>query len=384
MRSLLGVAANAGYVLAVQVLAVVTLGPAEYGAFSIQYLLFALASSVGLSVVSEAWTRAEAQGLGRSPWVEYGNITGMFSLTAGVLTFAISLLVPGLAPVAFLGGVAVAASVYRSSARFYSMRVGASLGVLPGDIAGLLVTVGVWGALLAMGERSLLMMVIAWTAGALASALASRWPPVPSTARAMTWLRARGPQIRPLLRDSLFQDAGAIGTPYALAPMLGFADFGVYRAVSNVAAPVRLVLTPIRPKVASAPIRSSVSRKSVGLLLAAAAVFGVASYGVLLLIGQSDADLGALAALSEYAVPTSLFVAANLVGTYLMIVARAHLPARGLWLGRLFHTAVAVVLPIAGVLIAGLPGAIWGYTVCTLVWTLGWATLISRSLRSDG
>ena len=49
-------------------------------------------------------------------------------------------------------------------------------------------------------------------------------------------LRKRRRDIAPLTLDSLVQDISSIGAPYAIAPILGLANFGIYRAISNVAA----------------------------------------------------------------------------------------------------------------------------------------------------
>ena len=121
MRSLLPTLANAASVLAVQVFALVTLAPAALGLFSIQYLLFALGSSLSLSLISEAWLRADLRGGGRAEWAEYSSAAVYLSVAAGGVTFLASLLAEELRPVAALGGLAVAAATYRGSARYYSV-----------------------------------------------------------------------------------------------------------------------------------------------------------------------------------------------------------------------------------------------------------------------
>jgi hypothetical protein len=378
VRTVLGLVANAGYVLAVQVLALVTLNPTDYGAFSLQYLIFALGSSLSLSLISEAWLRHDVHSGVRSPWREYGNVTLFLALGMGLLTAAISLLVAPLNGVVLIGTVAVVASVYRVSARYYAVRQGSQ--VLIGDIAGLIVTVALWSWLAVQGDRSLMAMTTAWAAGAVASALASRLPPMPSLALLRSWLSDKLTQIRPLLRDSLLMDAGAIGTPYLLAPLLGVAQFGTYRAVSNVAAPVRLLLTPLRPKIAMIS-QAAPSWKRDLLVVIAAIGLALCAFFALLLVAIAPFDLGTLSGLGAYALPTAIFVGANFLGTFHYIVARAALGGGGLLLGRAIQTVVAIAGPLLGFVVAGLGGAIWGYALVTVVSAIAWSVLVSRARR---
>lgn len=382
MKSLFAVAANAGYVLAIQLLALVTLSPAEFGTFSIQYLIYAFGSSLAFSLISEAWIRSDLREGIRSPWKEYSSASMYLALALGLVTLVISLAFPPLRPIAFAGAFAVAASVYRGAARYYSLRMGEPRGVLPGDVTGLLGTLATWAIFMAFGFRELWVMVLVWAIGSLASALASKKPALGHPRIVVSWWRDHRQNIRPLLRDSLLMDAGAIGTPYLLAPVLGLAQFGIYRAISNVAAPVRLILNPIRPQLAAAPLAKQRSARRAGTVILASVILGGAAYACLLIIGVIDIDLGSLSEIVAFAIPAAVFVTANFLGHYFYIVARAHLESRPLLIGRIVQTALAIVVPIAGALTLGLPGAIWGYSICTAVSAVVWAFLVLRSGKS--
>lgn len=382
MKSLLPTLVNAASVLAVQVFALVTLAPASFGLFSIQYLLFALGSSLSLSLISEAWLRADLRGGGRAEWAEYSSTSLYLAGAAGAVTLALSLLVEPLRSVAWLGAIAVAAAVYRSSARYYSVRMGEVGGILAGDAAGLALAVLAWVVLYSAGVRELWMMTAVWAASALAAAVLSKRPSLLKPKSLTEWRRRHAMEIRPLLRDSLLMDAGSIGTPYLLAPVLGLANFGVYRAISNVAAPVRLVLNPIRPQLASAPIETQRSSRRVTVVTAASLLFGGAAYLGLLLVGVLPVELGSLSAIVDFALPASVFVAANFLGHYFYIVARSHANDRRLLTGRIVQTLLAIVVPVVGVLVGGLTGAIWGYAGCTAVSAVVWTALVLRPSRS--
>lgn len=381
MRSLLPTLTNAASVLAVQLFALVTLAPADFGSFSIAYLLFALGSSLSLSLVSEAWLRADLRDGVTAGWREYSSASLYLALAAGIVTLGVSLLVEPLRAVAVLGAVAVGASVYRTAARYYAVRMRESRGIFAGDLAGLVVAVVVWVALFSAGFRELWMMTLVWAAGAAASAVLSKRPTLLPPRTLRTWYRAHSTQIRPLLRDSLLMDAGSIGTPYLLAPVLGLTNFGIYRAISNVAAPVRLVLNPLRPALGAAPVERQRSVRRVALVVGASILFGAGAYVGLLIIGLIDINLGSLTAIVAFALPSAVFVTANFLGHFFYIVARSHLSGRRLLLGRIVQTGLAILVPIGGVLLAGLPGAIWGYAGCTAVSSLVWMFLVLRPSR---
>ena len=372
---------NAAFVLSVQLIGLVALAPADFGLFSLQYLVFALASSVCLSVICEPWLRTDIHDAERSPWRDYSSILLYLSFAAGGVAGALSIVLPGLPVTAIPAAIAVAASVYRAGARYHQVRSLEWTRALISDVTGLVVTFGLWAVLFAVNVHGLLGLTIAWAVGACASAAISRPPVLQRPSSISTWIATHRRHIWPLLKDSTLMDLGSIGTPFVVAPLLGIADFGVYRAVSNVAAPVRLVLNPIRPTLAGIPLMTHRSRSHVLGSAAASIGFGVAAYLALIVVGALHINLGSLSAVVTYAVPTAIFVSANFIGHYYYIIARTHMHGSSLLTGRIIQTAVAVVLPIAGALAYALPGAIWSYAIATCISSLTWAILVTRSRR---
>ena len=354
---------NAVFVLFVQILGLVTLAPTAFGIFSIQYLFFALASSVCLSVVCEPWLRTDVHERHRSPWRDYSSFLLYFSLTAGLITVVASLIVPELRVVALTGSLAVIASIYRSGARYYQVRLNHWKPVLWSDTAGLIVTVASWLGSQVAGAPGLLSLSIAWALGALASAVLSPWPKVQGVSSIGEWIVMHKRHIGPLLRDSALTYLGGFGILFAIAPALGIANFGVYRAVSNVAAPVRLVLDPLRPTLAGAPLATQRS---------------------LMVIGAIQIDLGSLTAVVTYAFPTALVVTANFLGLYYDIIMRAHMKGRTLLVARIVQAIISIPFPILGAILLGLPGAIWSYAISTMCSSLTWLILIlHKSQNTD-
>jgi hypothetical protein len=379
MRFLLSTVVNGLLLLSVQVIALVSLTPVEFGSFSIQYLVFAFAASVMLSIVSEAWTRSDLGGRGRSSWHQYSAVSLQLATVAGLLTLGLSLAVGALQTVAVPGAIAVAAGAYRSSVRYFRVRSGAP--VLLGDLAGLLVTIGVWSLTSVLGGSGLPLVVMSWAGGALTSAVVQSQRPRLLPPRVfLVWWRRHRESIRPLLRDSLLMDSGAIGTPYVIAPLLGLAEFGIYRAVSNVAAPVRLLMSPLRPVLMSVPLVMQRSIRWIAGSTLSSLAFGALAYAALELISVISIGAGVLNDLVVFSIPVGIYVAFNTLGTYYMIVARGHIDAGWLLLGRVLHTVIAIVVPIAGALIGGLSGAIWAYAICTVTWSMVWVVVVFKRI----
>lgn len=370
---------NAIYVLALQVLALTSLESAEFAVYSIQYLAYAFSASLCLSIVSEAWLRSSTDSSQRAPWTDYSGMVVYLALAAGFVTLMGSLLLPALRDVALLGGLAVTASTYRAGARYFAVSVGQARYVLLPDLLALATTVGAWTLANHFEMNSLTSMIGAWTIGSVVAALSSRLPSPRPPSVVRTWVATHRAHIGPLLRESLLLDLGAIGTPYILAPILGLASFGTYRAVSNISAPVRLVLTPLRPTLAARPLAKHRSVSALGTSLAVATVFGLGAFAFLDLIGALGADLGTLNDLAPFALPTGIYVAANFIGHYYYIVARGHLSGRSLMTGRLIQTVLVTGLPVGFALRGGLNEVIWSFTFATVAWAATWVVLVTKA-----
>lgn len=374
LRLILTSSAAAVATLSVQVLGLITLAPTDFGLFSIVYLAGAFALSLALSVICEAATRSRVET--PVPWRDFGGASTEFALLfAAVAGLAVAVTDSALTPYWWLVALAIGGSAYRSAARFYAVEHGDTRGSFVGDAVGAVIALGLSAITLLLHSGELSWVLGTWAASSLAAAFFSTWPAPVRPGALLRWIRQRRTAIAPLLRDSLIMDASAIGTPYALAPILGVGPFGVYRAVSNVAAPVRLLLNPIRPRIA----RLRMSAPTIGLVLAGGVVFGALAAAALLLLGATPWPLGTLRDLVPFALPTALFVMANMVGHTFYIVSRLRASRRGLLTARMVQTALGVVGPLVGALLAGLSGAIWAYAVSTLLSSVCWLVVARRS-----
>jgi len=363
---------NASAALVPQLVALVSLDAVEYGAFSAVYLVFALGTSVALSAVAEAAVRSSTASGGDVDWESYSNTAGALAVVFGLIAVGVAAAVS--TPQALVGaGLAVCASTYRVPIRYHEVRAGMLGKAVLADVLTVVVTLAAFAALVLSGlGRNAGVALTAWALGGLAAAFVHvrlNWSMFGQFVR---WFRTEREHITPLLSESLLMDLGSIGTPFVLLPGLGISAFGVYRGVSNVAAPVRLVLGPLRPIMATRSTRSLISPRTLSLVVAASAVMGVLAAVALLLIEASGLALGVLSQLAPFAVPVGMFVAATTASMYVYIVARLSPYATGMLTARIAQTVFATALPLVGNVVGGLSGAIWGLTVSTVAAFVIW------------
>lgn len=363
----------------IQLVAMAVLPPEQFGVFSVVYLAGALAQSVLLSVICESWVRSDLQGASSASWKEYSSAALGVAIISGLAVGILAWIIPETRTNFVLPVIAVTATVYRSAARFHSLRCRRWAGVVPADLLGATGIVIFAGTISLLGGADLDAVLLGWAIVSTAGALASRPPSPGPDVSVAPWIRRHKTSIVPLLRDSLIMDAASIGTPYALVPILGLTNFGIYRAVSNVAAPVRLLLNPLRPTLSTLSPSSLRSGRLLIGTCSLAVTLGVAASVALLLLSDWAIDLGTLSALSPFAVPTGIFVAANCLGHAYYIIARQRAGGRAILLGRAVQTVAAIALPLSGGLLCGLAGAIWAYAGATATSAGVWLMIVRCS-----
>lgn len=375
----LGTVFSSAAIVLLQFLALVSLDPATFGRFSALYLAFALASSLLLSMVCEAWQRVRPA----ADWRAFSAPLLAHSLLCGLVTGLVFAFIPGYQGLAWLGGIAVGTATYRVGARYFAMHHREYRWVVPADAANVLVLLVGWGLFLfARDSFSLFTVMVIWAVGSVASAALSK----PATGFAPSlipsWFRTHHHEVKTLLGDSVLLDASGIGTPYILIPILGVTGFGVYRALSNVSGPVKLLLTPVRPLFAGADARRFARGRSVALFVAMSAVIGLVCYAAIVLLELSGLEIGTLTALTDYAWEAGVFVAATFLNGIYYLLARTHFTRRRLLTGRAVTSLAGIVLPIAGGLLFGIDGAIIAITLTTVAIAIVWMLLLFAQTRS--
>jgi hypothetical protein len=365
---------NSLVTLAPQLVALTTLQSGDFGRFSIVYLLFAWGASLQMSVVCEPVGREQRRSDSGVADRDYRAVATYIALGAGSLAAVASQLLWHRPSVTLVLGVAGAAACFRVPARYASLLQGDWRGALRVDAAACVLLV-IGGAAALLLERSAIEVVVwSWGAAMVGACVIGLSPVLVGPTVLLRWLRKRRRDIAPLTLDSLVQDISSIGAPYAIAPILGLANFGIYRAISNVAAPVRLLIEPLRPswaRVDALVLRHKLERASAFIAVPAGVMAALALEAVRFL----PWELGVLDDLRPWSVAAGAFVTFSLVSLMFYAAARLQLGGRALWRGRIAQSSTAIVLPIAGALFGGLAGAIWCYVVATALGAVVWVVL---------
>lgn len=352
----------------------------QAGEFAVVYLIFALAWSLTLSVICDAWVRVRATtSPEQNSWGHYSPAALQLAILAGLVGFAVGLAVYQELPIALAAAVGIAANVSRLGSRYYRVVSHGPASVIASDVATIVVFVGSLVASARAGMDMSLALALAWAASNLLGALFYRPSGWRRNNHILAWIQARRHAVGLLLKDSILMDAGANLAPLAMMPLLGASGFGIYRAVSSVATPVQLLLDPLRPNISQLPAAVVTGRKTLAAVLAAALGMSAAAYAVLVLVIQWWGLFpGVLTDLAQYALPCAVFVAANLVGHFYYICARARLNQKSILTGRIFQTVVSILFPFAGLLPFHLGGAIWGFALAAVCSGTVWLILIMR------
>lgn len=378
----IGAGLNALGAILPQLVALVLLTSSEYGMYSMVYLVYAAGLSSVYSVICDAWSR-HGGSVGLRQWESYAGALTVFSVPFSLLAAIIGAVL-GMGLVALTGAAATFSLIFRAGSRYYQTRAEQWGRVIVGDVGqifglvlGLLIG---WCA----NWAAMSTVMFAWALSSALTLISTSPFPVTFAAprRFRKWVRTYRKEIGPLLADSLLMDAGAIGTPYLLFPSLGLASFGIYRAVSNVATPVQLILSPLRPIVTGSDIRRLISIRLLGAITLLLGLVSLAAYIVIQWLPALPVRLGVLSDLYVVALPAALFVVANGLSFYLYLVARGHAARNRIFRARVIQTVIAIVAPVLGAWAGGLLGATWGFTGSALLFVPLWLWVARRSAES--
>lgn len=358
-----------------QVAALLWLPTEEFGHFSLIYLTYALAGSFLLSTVNEAWSRS-GMTAGRGDFLRAGSF---ISATFGAAAAALGIILH-LGPLALAAG---AAGVYFaaawSSSRYYHAARGTWKRLAISELCGAGATIATLIILMRFDVDPLITTFSSWASCGFAALVTSSSLATPAPKTAIRWISQQRGEIAVLLPDSLLLDLGSIGAPLLLFPFLGADSFGRYRAISNVAFPVRLILSAVRPALARVSPTKLSTPVAQSALVSLAALIGLCAGSFVVLVARNFPGLGVISDIGEYAIQIGAFVAATTYSSVIYMLCRIWSTRKILILGRIIQTALMVVFPIAGMAIAHERGAINGYVLGSLLLCANWAIALRRS-----
>jgi len=376
-----------------------TLGPTQYGAFSLAYVTysFALNASRGLAtdplmvrysgVEVPAWRRAVAECTGTALLV---------GIAAGVCALAAAALMSGTARLAFLAlGITLPGLLLQDSWRFAFFALGRGGQALLNDTVWVVVLLPALVVLRNIGHVNVFWFMLAWGgSGATAAAVGPlQARVVPRLARARKWVvqhRDLGPRY--LLEGTANSASGQLRN-YAIAGLLGLAAVGYVQAASTLMGPFMVVFFGLG--LVTLPEAARLWRNSPRHLPWFCLAFSVGlalvglAWGVVLLIALPH-GLGAwlLPRLWRPTYPLILPMTLSIMGgclgagagTGLHALGAAKRSLRAMIIAQAFNVAGA----LAGAFIGGTVGTVRGLAISTWVGTFVYWWQLRAALRESG
>lgn len=364
----LATALNGAAAVGPQLIALVVLESLDFGLFSAIYLLFALGVATALSIICDPWAIAHREKTGEV--ATFTLILLIISCVFGVLSISIAFLLGANASMMILSFLCVSTAVYRSGARYYLVTLKRWTRVLLADLSAVVgLAIGLT-LVFAVEAENILLVFLVWL---ISSVLAIVFGPYPISLsiRRVFWIAENRRIIQPLLVDSLILEASSVGTPYILLPIIGLSNFGIYRGISNLSAPIRLLFSPLRPMIVANPSAMMHRRRIIGVLAIAFAAAGGA-YAALNLVLFFNFSAGVLSEVANFSVAASLYIWGSVLLSLFPLVVRASGHQRDLFIGRVFQTVVGCAFPLIGFFVWGLNGALWLFSIATVLSAVLW------------
>lgn len=375
-----GVVVNGILHSGVPLLAMFLLSPVDFGAFSVIQLVFGFGSALVLSVVCEPWARGHREISSPHPSdATYLAVLYLVALATAAVVAIAAALTPGLADLVPWAVAGTVAAVVRLGTRYKLMFEGHARRALLGDSLGLAgIVVGLVVAVLLRLDLELQQMVIIWSLAMLASAAPELRLPGAPLAAVREWRRRYAKTVQILVGDALITDVGGTGVQFLMVPVLGLRDFGVYRALSSSAAPVRLVVAPLRPVLARLGGERLTQGRTVLLGLVGTVVLSGLVWAALSMVGSANLELGTFAVMAQFAPAVALYFGGNFILQIYSALGRIVASGSHVLGARVCQTLLAGGVPLVAALILGLEWAMYSFAITTWAAAMVWFVVCRR------
>ncbi len=381
---------------AVVLLAIRTVGPAQFGAFSLAYVTYGFVLSASRGLVTgplqvrfsgtdlATWRRAVAQCTGSA---------AVAGLLAGLGVLIAALLLHGTARVAFIAlGVTLPGLLLQDSWRYAFFALGRGSQAFLNDTIWALALVPALGLVRVTGHQQVFWFILAWGAAAAVAAAAGAWQagvaPRPWDAR--VWVRThRDLGFRYMVESMSINGATQLRT-YAVGIIVGLTAIGYLQAANTLMGPFMVLylgMTLVTVPEAVRAMRRSLRHLRLFCLLAGAGLAVLClAWGVILLValprGLGEWLLGQI---WRPAYPLVLPLTISIMGGCIDSGATSGLHAlgaarRSLRAG-LIGSGIYMACTVAGTLAAGVQGTVWGLALGTWIGALVWWGQLRAALR---
>jgi O-antigen/teichoic acid export membrane protein len=396
-RRLQGIARRLGWAVADQAISSLTnflvgffvarsLGPTEFGAFSIAFATYLIALNASRGLATDALL-VRYSGVRLSEWrrgVAGSTATAIsVGIIGGIACIALGILMSGPTGLAFLAlGMTMPGLLLQDSWRFAFFSAGRAGRAFANDCARALVLLVLIGLVIASGRSSEFYFMLAWGASATIAALlgAVQARLLPQVHLAAEWLRKHRDLCSRYLAENLSVTAGTQLKFYGLAAVGGLAVVGALRASELLFGGVYVITQGIGLMAVPEAVRllrqSTLRLRQFSMLLSALAGGGAIVCGVALLaipesLGQRLLH-SSWAPASGLILPMTVFMAAFGMQMGAWAGVRALAAASRSLLSQGVGSALSLAGALLGAAAAGAIGAAWGIAAGAVLSTAFW------------
>jgi O-antigen/teichoic acid export membrane protein len=372
---------------AVVILAVRTVGSAQFGAFSLAYVTYGFLLSASRGLVTgplqvrfsgtdlPTWRGAVAKCTGSAA------VAGMIS---GIGALALALVLGGTARVAFIAlGLTLPGLLIQDSWRYAFFALGRGNQAFLNDTIWALALVPALGLLKLTHRQEVFWFVLAWGAAAAVAAAAGAWQAgvIPRVSLAWDWVKEhRDLGFRYLVESMSINGATQVRT-YAVGIIVGLTAIGYLQAANTLMGPFMVIylgMTLVTVPEAVRAMRRSLRHLRLFCLLAGVGLAVLClAWGLMLLValprGFGNWLLGSI---WQPAYPLVLPLTLSIMGGCIDSGATSGLHAlgaarRSLRAG-LIASAIYLVCTVVGTFADGVQGTVWGLALGTWVGAIVW------------
>lgn len=372
---------------AVVLLAVRTVGSAQFGAFSLAYVTYSFALSASRGLVTgplqvrfsgtdlPTWRRAVAECAGTA------TVGG---LVAGIGVLVTALLLHGTARAAFVAlGLVLPGLLLQDSWRYAFFALGRGSQAFLNDTIWAVGLIPALGLLRVTHRQDVFWFILAWGAAAIVAAAAGAWQAgvFPKLSHAWDWVaKHRDLGFRYLVESMAINGASQLRT-YAVGIIVGLTAIGYLQAANTLMGPFMVIylgMTLVTVPEAVRAMRRSLRHLRLFCVLAGIGLAVISlAWGVMLLVSLPR-GLGnwLLGPIWRPAYPLVLPLTLSIMGGCIDSGATSGLHAlgaarRSLRAG-LIASAIYLACTIVGTFVAGVQGTVWGLAIGTWVGAIIW------------
>jgi O-antigen/teichoic acid export membrane protein len=384
---------------AVVILAVRTVAPAQFGAFSLAYVTYGFVLSASRGLVTAplqvrfsatdlpTWRRAVAQCTGTA--MVAGLIGGIAALMA-------ALVLHGTARAAFVAlGLMLPGLLLQDSWRFAFFALGRGSQAFLNDTIWALALVPALGLLRMTRHQEVFWFILSWGAAAAVAAIAGSWQTgvVPRLSHAWEWVaRHRDLGLRYLVESMSINGATQLRT-YAVGIIVGLTAIGYLQAANTLMGPFMVIYLGMTLVTVPEAVRAMKRSPRHLWLFCILAGVGLAlmclSWGVMLLMalprGLGGWLLGPIwRPAYPLVLPLTLSIMAGCIDSGATSGLHALAAARRSLRAGLIASAIYLICTVVGTIVAGVLGTVWGLAAGTWIGVLVWWWEMRAGLREFG